>query len=148
MKKLMTIIIGAGLIIAYGCSSSSESTKDDSQKDDDVYVFDDVSGYDSVKTKTNVTKEDSSENISLNKTSQNVYFVQIGAFSDKKRAERFLAENRALLDKEAKIKYSGRVELFVIQMPPLYSREEAEELRNRLWKTEQFSDAWIVTKEK
>lgn len=148
MKKLIILIMGVAFLFGYGCSSSSESTKDESQKDDDIYVFDDVSGYDSLNTETKEVEEDTAANITPEKSTQKVYHVQIGAFSDEKRAKKFLTENSALLDKEAIIKFSERVELFVIQMPALDSREEAENLRNRLWKTEQFDDAWIVTKEK
>jgi cell division protein FtsN len=149
MKKTILFLIGAGVLFVYGCSSTSESTKDDSNQDD-VYVFDDVSGYDSVETAAPSQKEDTTETTSLEKsdqTKQKVYYVQIGAFTDKNRADKFLAENAALLDKEAVIRYSERVELFVIQMPPLYSREEAEKLRNKLWNMDQFEDAWILTKE-
>ena len=39
-----------------------------------------------------------------------------------------------------------KVKIYLVQVIPFFkSRTEAEEVRNNLWKMQEFVDAWIVT---
>lgn len=74
------------------------------------------------------------------------YLVQIGAFTTKDKAEKFASDNKSKIKKEIQISYNEQVNLFVVQLSPLFTeKKEAEKLRNELWKDPAFKDAWILT---
>ena len=72
----------------------------------------------------------------------------MGAFSTKDKAEKFVSENKSKLTYGTVISYSESVKLFVVQIPGFTTKEEAEKVRNKLWETAVFKDAFIVTLEK
>jgi len=120
-----------------------------------VYVFDDVTVKEdsSAKTIVNVTSVvDSatqySDTTNLNKEvlKNNVrYFVQVGAFTTKARAERFVKLNENKITFPMQVSFSSEVKLFVVRLPYFRNRAEAEKVRNALWKMKSFKDAFIVT---
>lgn len=74
-----------------------------------------------------------------------LYVVQIGAYTTLERAEQFAAKSREFLSKEVIVNYNEDTELFVVQLTPVSDRQEAERLRDNLWESEDFKDAFIVT---
>lgn len=122
-------------LIMFACSSTEQTVSD--QKEE-VYVFDSVPADTSLKL-----PEFISEYPSLNVT---YYVVQIGAFTTRERAEKFSEDSKKKLGKDLTISFSNNVNLFVVQLSPLYtSRQEAEKMRNFLWTIDDFKDAWILT---
>jgi len=74
------------------------------------------------------------------------YIVQVGAFTSLGRAETFINENKDKIEYEMNIHYSESVKLHVVQLQPFRTREKAEEVRNALWNTGKYNDAFIVPK--
>jgi len=142
--KYFSIIILFVVFTFAGCSSSSETIKEDEQNNSqEIYVFDDVAAEDTL----NLAGTDSvevNENVPSDTTKQ--FIVQVGAFNTKEAAEKFVASNKAKINFEMQISYNGNVKLYVIQLPALDNRIEAESIRNKLWATENFHDAFIITK--
>jgi cell division protein FtsN len=116
------------------CSSSIEETREEGVDKEDTYVFDDAP-----------ESESEDENESLD--SEGSYFlIQIGAFTDKQRAEQFADESKKLLGREIKVSYSSDVNLFVVQLNKKFNtKEEAESVRKQIRENEEFKDAWITT---
>jgi len=124
----------------WGCSSTTETAKDDTNKNDqEIYVFDDVVNEDTLST-----QKDSL--ISENITSNEKFTVQVGAFSSMDKAEKFVKLNQSLIDWKMNITFSSSVNYYVVQLPAFSSRSEAEKVRDQLWKTKIFNDAFILTK--
>jgi cell division septation protein DedD len=133
MNKILSLII---ILIAFqlvSCSGSQQSNDSEEQ----VYVFDEVpveKTIDAPKTGEYPT------------TGSSYYVVQIGAFTTEDKAEDFAELSREKTNYRYSIVYSGNLKLYLVQVIPFFkSRTEAEEVRNNLWKTEDFVDAWILT---
>ena len=142
MKKFNFLILL--LIIQFlGCSSSTESTKDNSQNNgQEIYVFDDV-----VNNDTLANKSDSINVVpSVQPDSTSEFIVQVGAFTTRNKAEKFVSLNQSKIENRMKISYSDSVKLFVVQLPAFSTRSKAEAVRDKLWKTQTFNDAFIITK--
>lgn len=139
MKNFTTTFLIFLIITAIGCSSTKESTTEDSNEQD-IYVFDDISNYDLETMDENQNSEmDESEKSAGN------FIVQVGAFSSEERAKRFVLENQTKTDWKMSISYSNTVRLYVVQLPPFSTRTEAERVRNILWQNDAFRDAFIIT---
>ena len=124
------------LLILSSCSSSKESTDLTSTKDS-LYVFDNVP----IDTTNN-------KNLAVIPKSSNVkmYIVQIGAFTTKQKAEDYANKSRNKINNKIDVEYSKSVNLYVVQLKPFYNKKkEAEDVRNKLWKMDDFKDAWILT---
>lgn len=132
--KFLTI----GLIsfcVLVSCSSSEE-TQVKKQETDSLYIFDEIPSEDVFKLES--------------PTQQNVdvYVVQIGAFSTLERAKEFAEQSRAVLNKDIKVEFSEKKNLYVVWIHPHFGeRSAAESYRNSLWNYEEYKDAWIVTVE-
>lgn len=144
MKTNLIIILSFTFILFTACSSSEETTTETTQAETqpEVYVFDDVTEpADSInEVKETIPPEPVVEPHAAK------YFVQVGAFTTKERAEQFYNENSSKISYPMNISYSEEVKLFVVQLPAFSTREEAEKVRNELWQTSTFKDAFIVTK--
>jgi len=115
------------------CSSSKE-TGQEREKDDEIYVFDEVPPEDSY------TFENPINEVSF------LYVVQIGAFSTRERAEMFAEKSRKELNRRIAIIYNDDVNLFVVRLQEMFiSKNEAERVRTNLWQMEEYNDAWIIT---
>lgn len=148
MKKILILLLGLSL---YACSSTQEVQKSEEEKgSENVYVFDSVSANaDSVAAQASVAVQDTTNIPAQNLNSvlkKNVkYFVQIGAFTTKARAERFVKLNEDKITFPMEISFNDKVKLFVVRLPYFRNRQEAEKVRDALWQTKEFKDAFIVT---
>lgn len=146
--KLFLILLFFGTVAA--CSSSQESAKEgDANGEESVYVFDDVFDVEDEKG----TEEGDTEDISVAEpvadkidttSSVPMYIVQIGAFSTESLAGKYVEQMSSKIDYELNVHQNIDVSLFVVQLPPFRTREEAENVRNELWKIKEFKDAFIV----
>lgn len=139
--------IGFLLVFTFftACSSSEETTSKEQETEStpEIYVFDDVT-----ETLPDTTDMQSEEQNNIEEVESPViqYLVQVGAFTTRERADNFLRENSSKVDYQLNISYSDKVKLFVVQLPPFSTREEAERVRNKFWQSGIFKDAFIVTK--
>ncbi len=155
MKRIVLFLVTIGFIFT-ACTSSQQTT-DQKPKEQEIYVFDDAnvkSTKDTIKTSVEKTvtevekKPVVEEKKEIPVLKEMNFIVQLGAFSSKDKAEKFVSENKSKLNFELRILYSEAVKLFVVQLPPYSTKEEAEKVRNKLWETAVFKDAFIVTVEK
>ncbi|MHC1736854.1 MAG: SPOR domain-containing protein [Ignavibacteriaceae bacterium] len=125
-------------LIYYGCSSTQETVKEENSKSDEIYVFDEVP--------TDTVKLDQEPTIT-NPVPPTItkYYIQIGAFTTREKANEFASASRKSLKKEVFVKFSPDVELFVLHLAAFNTREDAEKMRNELWKKKEFKDAFILT---
>jgi cell division septation protein DedD len=113
--------------------SSSEETQVNKQETDSLYIFDEIPPEDVFKFESPVQQ------------SIDVYVVQIGAFSNLERAKDFAEQSRAILNKDIKVEFNEKKNLYVVWIhPPFQERNKAEAYRRELWNHEEFKDAWIV----
>lgn len=147
------IIIFLSLMLA-ACASSSETSTDSAESEDsqEVYVFDDMTEEtDETESAAEIAATSRAQNAeepevpesSMEKAVE-FYIVQVGAFSTESRANTFVSENKDKISYNMSIHYSDDVKLYVVQLPPFRTREEAEEVRNALWDTGRYNDAFIV----
>lgn len=143
MKKILYILFSISLLLLVGCSSSEETTKQEEESEPEIYVFDDVA--EEIDTSDTEVPE---EPVVLEPTdvNQTGYFVQVGAFTSRDRAEQFVNENSTKTNYQLNITYSEGVNLYVVQIPPFSTRAEAEKIRNEFWQSGLFKDAFILTK--
>jgi len=142
MKKLNFLFISLFILASvtfYSCSSSkqAENVNSENQTPDSVYVFDQPVLDNNADEQPKVTPP---------AMEAKYYVVQIGAFTTKDKADNFTEEAKKLLKNNVEISYSSNINLYVVQLTPPYNKkEEAEKVRNDLWKIEKFKDAWILT---
>lgn len=122
-------------IIFTSCSSSQETAKEvKDTKEEEVYVFDEIPPEDTFKLESPVQQ------------TYETYVVQIGAFSTLERAKEFAEQSRAKLNKDIKVEFNSKKNLYVVWIhPPYEQRSMAEAYRNNLWMDVDYKDAWIVT---
>ena len=143
MKKAAYFLplIVLSIIVMESCSSSEQTTKKEEEKtDEDVYIFDEV------PPDTTIDIDETQPGNDIPPLNTTYYKVQIGAFTTKEKADEFATTSRTKLQEDLDISYSEEVNLFVVQLKPSFkSKEDAEKVRNQLWQTEEYKDAWIVT---
>ena len=139
-------------ILLAACSTTQQTTKGTEQKTetapkkDSLYIFDQVPPTPPAKDTTKVEAPQSNEPQSLGAT---FYLVQIGAFTTQDKADEFAQQSRTKIAEEIKISFNPAINLYVVQLANHYSsHDEAERVRNELWKLPEFKDAWIVTEQK
>lgn len=148
MKKLAGLILSSAVILLLPSCTPKEATKDETPKKDTVYVFDRVSP-DTVKQQVTPPVENQTETTPSTIPSTTQYFVQIGAFSTRDKAESFSARAKRRLNHEIAIKYNNEKNLFVVQLSPAYTtRSDAEFVRDDIKQIPEYSDVWIVTVDK
>ena len=138
-KILRTILFAFfASFIFYACSSSEESTNKKDNEGNGVYVFDEIPGNNT----PGENKNDANE-------MKYVYLVQIGAFESKLNAEDFTAKSELKLGENLDVTFNDQENLYVVRLRRVFNtRNEAEKIRNELWQTEDFRDAWIIQKPK
>jgi cell division protein FtsN len=155
MKRNLLVLTAFSFILS--ACATSQQTSDQKPKEKEIYVFDDAnvkSAKDTAKVVEKTAVKEAIPNPVVKKNEEfpvlkgTNYIVQLGAFSTQDKAEKFIAENKNMLNYEVKISFSEAVKLFVVQIPPFATKEEAEKVRNKLWETAVFKDAFIVTVEK
>ncbi len=150
IMKTKLLLFSLSVLILYACSSSENTVKQEQKKAPEVYVFDDVSKIDSTKSEVPQQPQAPKEIKQPEPVKTNVqsFIIQVGAFTSKERAEAFVKENQSKIQQKMEISFSSQVQLYVVQLPSVSAREEAEKLRNELWKTPSFKDAFIITVDK
>jgi cell division protein FtsN len=144
MKKLAGIFFSLAVILLLPSCSSKEVTKEDTPKKDTVYVFDQAPQEAPKKVQTPEVNQQTP--IETQKVTGTHYFVQIGAFSTRDKAETFSAAAKQKLNHEMAIKFNEEKQLYVVQLSPSFtSRSEAEKVRDNVKQTQEYNDAWIVT---
>ncbi|HEY6625889.1 MAG TPA: SPOR domain-containing protein [Ignavibacteriaceae bacterium] len=131
-------IIPAILVTSWIVNSCSpfEETQVKKQEVDSLYIFDEIPPEDTFKFEAPVQE------------SVDVFVVQIGAFSNLESAKEFAEQSRASLNKDIKVEYDEKKNLYVVWIhPPFQDKSAAESFRNDLRNYEEFKDAWIVTVE-
>lgn len=130
--SILSIILS---IIFTSCSPSQETAKEvKDTKEEEVYVFDEIPPEDTFKLESPVQQ------------TYETYVVQIGAFSTLERAKEFAEQSRAKLNKDIKVEFNSKKNLYVVWIhPPYEQRSMAEAYRNNLWMDADYKDAWIVT---
>ena len=134
MKKyflMITILLSVKLFV--GCTASQQNTDNEKQ----IYIFDEVPEEKTIEP----PKTGEYPN-----TISSYYVVQIGAFTTEEKAEAFAEISRNKTNYKSSVDYSENLKLYLVQIIPFFkSRTKAEEVRNNLWKLQEFVDAWIVT---
>lgn len=127
MKRIAGILFIFSLLFALSaCSPTKETIKDETEKKDSLYVFDEAS----VEPEVTGT----------------YYLVQVGAFTTQEKADQFASQFKEKMNKEVSISYNKGNNLFVVQLVPKYkSRPEAEGIRDIIKQEKDYSDVWILT---
>ncbi|RPI69771.1 MAG: SPOR domain-containing protein [Ignavibacteriales bacterium] len=132
MKRIIFPVSIVILISFYSCSSSIEETREEeieNTNEEETYVFDEIP--------ENVVEEED-----LNE----VYLIQIGAFTTKLSAEKFSEESEAKLGTGITVSYNSDVNLFVVRLGREFeNKNDAEDTRDEITRMEEFKDAWIVS---
>lgn len=139
MRNLFFFLISISFVFMIGCSSSEEQTKKENENEiqKEEYVFD-ASEVDSVKAQPKT--EVSAPQVEPVKK----FIVQIGAFTSKASADEYATLAKKRLLKEIVVSFSEEFKLYVVQLKPFGTRAEAEAVRNELWKSKNYKDAFIV----
>jgi cell division protein FtsN len=121
-----------------GCSSSQDTSDQNNEfPPDSVYVFDEVPTDENTKPQPPPPP--------VPTVRKSVYYtVQIGAFTSQPKADEFANLSRKKLNKEVIVSYGSDVNLWVVQLNPVNSKQEAEKTRNELWKIKEYTDSFIV----
>jgi cell division septation protein DedD len=128
-----SLLIISTYFLIVGCSTSQQGSEDEKQ----VYIFDEVPEEKTIEAPT--TGE-------YPNTGSTYYVVQIGAYSTEDKAKAFADISSAKTNYKSSIVYSENLNLYLVQIIPFFkSRTEAEDVRDNLWKLQEFVDAWIVT---
>lgn len=140
MKPLFSILVLIFITMFTACSSSEEAAKTTQEEaQPEIYIFDDVGDTNAAATMTEETPVVSSDT----KTTQ--FFVQVGAFTTRDRADDFVKLKSPQTNYQLNITYSEEVKLYVVRLPAFSTRAEAEKIRNEFWQSGLFNDAFIVT---
>ena len=132
-KNILFTLVIISFCAFVSCSSSSEETQVKKQETDSLYIFDEIPPEDVFKFESPVPQ------------SFEVYVVQIGAFSDLERAKEFAEKSRSKLNRDIKVEFNEKKNLYVVWIhPPFQEKTAAETFRSELWIYEEFKDAWIV----
>ncbi|MFC2135117.1 SPOR domain-containing protein [Bacteroidota bacterium] len=156
MRIIINISIYAICIVLTGCATSQQTTNTNKDGEQEIYVFDDAGISDTTNiTEAVVDSVDTIEFVDSVDTAALIiedtvpelpvqFIVQVGAFTTIERAQKFVDENQSKINWQMSISYSEKVRLHVVQLPPFSTRSEAEFVRNQLWQSEYFKDAFIV----
>lgn len=127
MKRIAGILFILSILFTLSsCSLTKETPKDNTEKKDSVYVFDQA------------PKEP--------EITGTYYIVQIGAFTTQEKADVFANQFKTKMNKEVSISYNKGLNLYVVQLLPKFKdRPEAESIRDLIKKEKEFSDVWILT---
>lgn len=132
MKNALLIILLSLLVLA--CSASKEQSESDS----DVYVFDDAASIEEpVKEEPVVSEENPEDLIRYD------YIVQVGAFTTKVRAEKFVNDNKEKIKYPMMIIYDNNLNYHLVQLPVFQDRDPADRAVRELLQVEEFKDAFV-----
>jgi len=130
----LTVLNFSFIILFISCSSTSENTQKSKQESDSSYTFDKQPPEDIITFETPQQQPDE------------IYTVQIGAFSNFDRAKEFAEVSRMKLNREIKVSMNEKNNLYVVQIfPPFNNKESASEYCNKIRNFDGYHDAWVVT---
>ncbi|MFA7420634.1 MAG: SPOR domain-containing protein [Melioribacteraceae bacterium] len=157
--KLKNYYLLIPIVFLFACTSTEQTAEQSETKSPEVYVFDDVKKAEEPKIaetpkveepKTEVKPElpkvetTAEEPVLTGKK----FTIQIGAFTTKDRAEIFIKEHQTKTSLPLNITLNGATNLFVVQVPPYKTKEEADLIRDNLRKFAPFKDAFTVSVER
>jgi cell division septation protein DedD len=137
LKLFVNYILTPIVVLSIIACTQTETTSKENNTNSNDYIFDEVppEDYYTFESPPEIENAD--------------YIVQIGAFSTLDRAKHFADVSRQRLQKDIKVNYNQKKNLYAVQIhPPFNLKTEAENFRNELWKLEEYNDAWIVVKKK
>lgn len=143
MKNLYLLVLV--FVIFWGCSSSKETVEQstDNKAGEEVYVFEDNNQPPSVNSST-INEEPENKVLVNNEKINHLFYVQVGAYTTKSAAEKFLKSAKSKIKYNLNIVFDDSKNLYVIQIEPAFqNKTDAENVRNSLWKNPDFKDAWI-----
>lgn len=148
MRKLQFAVFVLIAIFFTHCAPSEQATKE-SNDQNEVYVFDDADIDSSSVTSPPppVVEEPvvfEKKTVIDSSVAERYFVVQVGAFTSEDRAKKFIAENNSKTEFNLSYRYSAKVNLYVVQLPPFTTRAEAEIVRDKMWTIKEFKDAFIV----
>jgi len=130
---IRSLLIVLTYFLISACSTSQQPSDDEKQ----IYIFDEVP-----EEKT-IEAPKTGEYPTLKEA---YYVVQTGAYTTEEKAQAFAELSRSKTNYKFSVIYGETTKLYLVQVIPFFkSRTEAEEVRNNLWKLQEFVDAWIVT---
>jgi len=143
----------------FACTSAEQTAEQSETKSPEVYVFDDVKKAEEPKIAETPKLEEPKAEVKseIPKVDPTVaepvlngkkFTIQIGAFTTKDRAETFIKEHQTKTSLPLNITLNGTTNLFVVQVPPYMTKEEADLIRDNLRKFAPFKDAFTVGLEK
>ncbi len=153
MKNLLILL----LIFSFSACSIFQSSDEEEQKTnadaEEVYVFDEVDesknktkDVDELKKEVDNTFDDRDKSKDeMLKSSEHGFFLQLGAFSTKARAEQFMQENESKVPFRLSIIYNNVNALYTVRSTPFKTKSEAQMVREGFWNQNMFKDAFIVT---
>ena len=139
MNKKIIILTLPFLYLIYftGCSSSGEVGNESNSDTSNVYIFDQVPSDTTINY---------SEPKGFPPFNKKYYIVQIGAFLSKNNAENFAKKSQVEIQHKVDISFNPQTKLYVVQLVPFYNnRSDAEQMRDTLWRMQDYKDAWILT---
>ncbi len=135
MKYFVYLLFMSSMFL-FSCSAIQESESDNSDKNESVYIFDDISVKDST--------ENIAEEIPEPTKKIEMYIVQVGAFSTLDKAETFVSRVKNKINYELNIHLRDSDNLQVVQLPPFRTREKAVEVKDELRKIKEFEGTFIA----
>lgn len=130
---IRSLLIVLTYFLVTACTTSQQTSDDETQ----IYIFDEVP-----EEKT-IEAPKTGEYPTLKEA---YYVVQTGAYTTEEKAKAFAELSRSKTNYKFSVIYGETTKLYLVQVIPFFkSRTEAEEVRNNLWKLQEFVDAWIVT---
>ncbi len=138
IRSLLSLVLL--LTIFYGCSAS----KDDSTKDDEVYVFDDMDQFNDENKNSQLKKQEPEpvDTIKTPKIKYN-YIIQLGAFTTSARAEQFVTKNAKKTNYPMMTIFDDNLNYYLVQLPVFQEREQADRVLRTLIENNEFNDSFI-----
>jgi cell division septation protein DedD len=136
----------------FGCGSSGVASRTDQAKEAEIYLFDDVKSKDSVKAiiaDQNINKPDiKSKDDSVSVPKQNLkFYLQVGAFNSKERAQAFISANQSKIAYLMNISFRESDKKFLVRLKPFLTREEAEAVKISIGQIPEFRDTFLTSGE-
>ncbi len=159
------VIVFISVVLLIGCSASKQEEKPVVKEEPEVFVFDDVTEYEQEVKGTGDAQTDTTTGENKNDYDQvfevsdytppaekdttaapgDIYIVQLGAFSTKSRAERFISEIKKFNLGDLSVNFDNALNYYLVQLPPYNDRDEAYEIKERLKLKKEFSDVFVKT---
>ncbi|MBN2570917.1 MAG: SPOR domain-containing protein [Ignavibacteriales bacterium] len=131
MKLKIYLLIFAALLFAYACVPVEEETQEPPQEtpppEEEVYVFE---------------EEPIEEPVVEQPVFQ--YTVQIGAFTTRDRAEKFILECKGKINQPLQVVFKNNVNLYAVQLSPFSDRSQADLMVSQLKSDPKFFDTFII----